>query len=81
LCDKSIDSRRAVCTLSERVTSKLLGMDKLPCEFSKSTSDFVGQDFLQLYKEAIGKQSLGATLKKGIIEFIPKVDDFKLLTS
>ena len=45
--------------------------------FYKVIWDFVGLDPLGAYKDLARKQSLEATLNKGITNFISKVDDPK----
>jgi hypothetical protein len=56
-------------------------MDNFLCEIHKATWDFVGPNLLQVYKEAIRKQMLGASINQGIIKFITATRDLKLITS
>jgi hypothetical protein len=59
---------------------KALGLNGFPYEFYKATLDFIGLNLLQVYKEALGYGSLGAEINQGLIKFIPKARDPKLIT-
>lgn len=66
-------------TLHEMVEDKVPSLDAFHCEFYKASWEFVGSNLLQVYHEAFHKQSLDAKINQGLIKFIPKARDLKII--
>lgn len=53
--------------------------DGLPVEFYKSNIEWITEDFIQLYNEAINYSTLGLEINRGVIKLIPKYGDKSLI--
>ena len=72
---------KMISTLMEISKEKYLGMDGYTCELFRSIQDYIRRNLLRVYKDVINKNYLGFLTNKGIIKFIPKGHDPKIMTS
>nr|KUM47205.1 hypothetical protein ABT39_MTgene6211 [Picea glauca] len=66
---------------SNKLKTRAPGLDGFLCELYKATWAFVRPDLLQVYKEALHKQSLGVDINQGLIKVIAKGGDPELITN
>lgn len=68
-------------SLHEMVDDKAPSLHGFSYKFYKATRDFVGSYLLQVYKEALRNNFLGARINEGFNKFMPKTRDPKLITN
>jgi hypothetical protein len=58
---------------------KYHGLDSFPYEFYKATWEFFAPDLLCVYKDPLRHHSPSAEINKGLIKFIHKERDLKVI--
>lgn len=77
--DQAINIGEIVRAIHSLKDGKASGPNGLPAEFYKSNIDWIAQDLLDVYTEALVNGSLGSDINRGIIKLIPKDGDKTLM--